>query len=94
MNELERLGSMVTGISETRWTGTGEFTTYKDYTVYYSGSDAGTGQKGVGFIVNPFVNKAVIGCTPFNERLISIRINSKPAPMTLIQVYAPTMKTL
>ena len=33
---------------------------------------------------------AVLGCNLKNERLISLRLQSKPFNITVIQVYAPT----
>ena len=47
-------------------------------------------QHGVGFIVDKRTAINVMECTPVSERIISIRISSKPFNTTIIQVYAPT----
>ena len=44
----------------------------------------------MGFIVDKRTANTMIECTPVSERIISIRIASKPFNTTIIQVYAPT----
>jgi len=41
-------------------------------------------------MVNKRVQNAVLGCSPKNDRMISVRFQSKPFNITVIQVYAPT----
>ena len=41
-------------------------------------------------MVNKRARKTVIGCTLKNCRMISVRFQSKPFSITVIQVYAPT----
>ena len=36
---------------------------------------------------------AVLGCNLKNDRIISVRFQSKPFNITVIQVYAPTSNT-
>ena len=88
INELSRMHCKKTGISETRWNGSGHFQSWKGFNVYYSGSDIGK-IEGVAIIVDPIVNKAFLQHSPVNDRIISIRLHSKPYPTTVIQVYAP-----
>ena len=45
---------------------------------------------GVAIVVDPIVNKALLQHKPVNDRIISICLHSKPYPVTVIQVYAPT----
>ena len=40
--------------------------------------------------VNIRVQNAVLGCNVKNNRMISVRFQSKPFNITVIQVYAPT----
>ena len=41
-------------------------------------------------MVNKRVRNAVLGCNLKNDRTISVRFQSKPFNITVIQVYAPT----
>ena len=47
-------------------------------------------KNGVALIVNKIVWNAVLGCNLKNDRMISVRFQSKPFNITVIQVYAPT----
>ena len=85
--EAERLSIDIMGMSETRWTGKGQFQT-DGWTFYYSGG--ANHQRGVGFLVTPKIAKSVMKVEPINERVILMKINSKPKPINIIQVYFPT----
>ena len=41
-------------------------------------------------MVNKRVQNAVLGCSPKNDRMISVHFQGKPFNITVIQVYAPT----
>ena len=41
-------------------------------------------------MVNRRVQNVVLGCDLKNDRMISVRFQSKPFSITVIQVYAPT----
>ena len=41
-------------------------------------------------VANPHIAKCVLGYNPVNERMMSIRIQGKPANISIVQVYAPT----
>ena len=47
-------------------------------------------RNGVAIIINKRVQNAVLGCNLKNNRIISVRFESKPFNITVIQVYAPT----
>ena len=47
-------------------------------------------RNGIAIMVNKRVWNAVLGCSPKNDRMISIRFQGKPFNITVIQVYAPT----
>ena len=79
----------ITGISETRCNGSGHFQSRKGFNIYYSGSDTGK-IEGVAIVVDPIVSKALRQHKPVSNRIISICLHSKPYPITVIQVYAPT----
>ena len=86
--EMKRLKIDIFGISELHWAGSGYFNS-DDYTVYYSGNE-NIRLNGVAFIANTKIATAVQGFSTINDRIISIRIDWKLRPLTILQVYAPT----
>ena len=66
----------------------GEFNA-DDHYIYYCGQEY-LRRYGVALIVNKRVQNAVFGCNLKNDRMISVRFQSKPFNITLIQVEAPT----
>ena len=86
--EMDRTNIEILGISELKWTGMGYFQT-DDYTVYYSGNDTGR-RNGVALILHKNIAKSVLGYTPVNDRIITIRLQGHPINVTIIQVYVPT----
>ena len=86
--EMKLLKIDILGISELHWAGSGYFNS-DDYTVYYSGNE-NIRRNGVAFIANKKIATAVQGFSTINDRIISIRIDGKPRPLTILQVYAPT----
>ena len=75
-------------ISELKWTGIGEFNS-DDHYIYHRGQDS-LRRNGVAIMVNKRVRNAVLGCSLKNDRMISVRFQSKPFNIRVIQVYAPT----
>ena len=75
------------GISELRWTGTGELNS-DDHYIYYCGQES-LRRKGVAIIFGlKGVRNAVFGCNI--DRMISVHFQGKPLKITLIQAYAQT----
>ena len=88
--ELRRLKCNICGVSETRWSGKGHFTTLgNSHTIYFSGKET-RGTEGVAILIDQKTNRHVMGYNPISERLISIRVNARPTPITILQCYAPT----
>ncbi len=79
----------IIGLSEVRWTESGETTTEEGHKIWFSGEEK-KHNYGVAFIVRKESANSVISCTPISSRIISIRVSAKPHNMTIIQVYAPT----
>ena len=86
--EVARVNVNILGISELKWTGMGEFNS-DDHCIYYCGQES-LRRNGVALIVNKRVQNAVTGCNLKNDRMISVRFQSKSFNITVIQVYAPT----
>ena len=58
------------GISKLKWTGMGEFNS-DDHYIYYCGQES-LRRNGVAIIDNKRVQKAVLGCSLKNDRMISV----------------------
>ena len=86
--EMARVNVDILGISELKWTGTGEFNS-DDHYIYYCGQES-LRRNGVAIMVNKRVRNAVLGCNFKNDRRISVHFQGKPSNIIVIQVYAPT----
>ena len=86
--EMARVNINILGISELRWTGTGQFNS-DDHYIYYSGQES-LRRNGVAIIVNKRVQNAVLGYNLKDNRTISVCFQGKPFNIMVIQVYAPT----
>ena len=56
----------------------------------YVGKETGGRSAGLAFMVNSETSMAVLGYNPVSERVITLRLNTKPVNITFAQVYAPT----
>ena len=68
IREMEKLEIGIMGISEVRWPKSGKCIVNKS-TIYYSGNDLPDHPNGVGFIVSPTIQHAVINFIPYTDRL-------------------------
>ena len=66
----------------------GEFNS-DDHYIYYCGQES-LRRNGVAIIVNKRLWNAVLGCSLWNHRMISVHFQGKPFNITVIQVYIPT----
>lgn len=89
-NALRAAKLDITAVQETRWPGKDSMIS-GDFTFYYSGkSNDSPREYGTGFMVFGRARNAVIGFSPVDERLCTLRIRGKFFNYTLINVYAPT----
>ena len=86
--EIKLLNIDILGISEFHWTDSG-YSNSGDYTVYYSGNES-IRRNGVAFIASKKIATACQCFNPIDDRVISIRIDRKSRPLTILQVYAST----
>ena len=86
--KMARVNIDILGITELKWTGTGEFNS-DDHYIYYCGQEF-LRRNGVAIMVNKRVRNVVLGCNLKNDRMISVRFQGKPFNITVIQAYAPT----
>ena len=85
---MARVNIDILGISELKWTGMGEFNV-DDHYIYYCGQES-LRRNGMAITANKRVRNALLGYSLKNDRMISVRFQSKPFNITVIQVYAPT----
>ena len=88
---MARVNVDILGISDLKWTGTGEFNSGHHY-IYYCGPES-LRRNGVAIMVNKRVQNAILGCNLRNDRMISVPFQGKPFNITVIQVYASTINT-
>ena len=84
--EMAKVNVDILGISELKMTGMGEFDSDDHYICYCE--QESLRRNGVAIMVNKSPN-AVLGYSFKNDRMISVRFQSKPFNVTVIQVYAP-----
>ena len=80
--EMKRVNVDILGISELKWTGTGEFNSDEHY-IYYCGQKSLT-RNGVATIVNKCVRNAVLGYSLKNNRMISVHVQGRPFNISVI----------
>lgn len=90
INELEHWKMNITGLSEIRWKGSGHFDS-NNHCIIYSGNDEGTG--GVAIILDPVTKKSLISYDAISNRILLVKLDSKPVRTNIIQVYAPTSQS-
>ena len=74
--EMARVNVDILGISELKWTGMSEFNS-DDHYIYYCKQES-LRRNGVAMMVNKRVQNAGLGCNHKNDRMISLRLQSKP----------------
>ena len=71
---MARVNIYISGISELKWTGMGEFNSDNHY-IYYYGQES-LRRNRVAIIANQRVQNAVLGCNLKNERMISVHFKA------------------
>ena len=92
--EMKIYGIRVLDISETRWLQTGQIRLATGEQLLYSGHtmDGASHTEGVGLMLAPEAQRALIGWEPVSSRIITAKFTSKRKNINLhiIQCYAPT----
>ncbi|XP_068081777.1 craniofacial development protein 2-like [Anabrus simplex] len=84
---MDRLKLDIVGISEVRWQEEQDFWS-GDYRIINTKSNRGNA--GVGLIMNKKIGQRVSYYDQHSERIIVVKIDTKPMPTTIVQVYVPT----
>ena len=85
--QMARMNIDISGISELKWTGMGEFIS-DDHYFYYYGQES-LRRNGVALIVNKRVLKGSTWVQSQTNRMISVSFQGKPFNIIVIQVYTP-----
>lgn len=80
----------ICGISETRWTGSGEFVSNNGNSIIYCGPPNNTGQHGVGIFISKEQRRCLLNWEAHSERIIMARFRGKQNNILVINCYAPT----
>ncbi|HCF9438090.1 TPA: hypothetical protein NI641_006403, partial [Pseudomonas aeruginosa] len=85
--EMDRLKLDIVGISEVRWQDEQDFWS-GEYRIINTKSVGGI--TGVGLIMNKKIGMRVNYYEQHSDRIIIVKIDTKPTPTTVVQVYMPT----
>ena len=88
IREMENYDLKMLGISEMRWTESGQLSKGGKNILYSGHSHMHT--HGVGIILGKEAQRALIGWQPVNHCIITTRFNNRLVKVTIIQAYAPT----
>ena len=93
-NEMSNYKLTILGVSETRWTQSGQIRLLSGHTVIYSGHQAEDAPhtEGVAVFMDKEAHKAMISWEPVSPRIITakFRTSSKNIDLFVVQCYAPT----
>lgn len=89
--EIKRLHIDILRVSETRSSGNGRLRTDKNYEIIYAEKDGH--EHGVGIIIHTRLSEKVSAIILKLDRIIFVRLETKPKPIIIIQAYALTMKS-
>ena len=87
MQEMKRMELDIMGTAETRWTESGKVVK-NNYTMIYSGGNEH--KYGVGILMKNTITNAMMGYWAISERMMMMKLLSKPFNINIIEVYAPT----
>ena len=85
--EVVKMNVDILGISELKWTGMGALNS-DDHYIYYCVQES-LRRNGVAIMVKKKI-RAVLGCNPKNDSMISVCFQGKLFNITVIQVYSPS----
>lgn len=88
-HSLEHINWDIIGLSEVKKEGTHIIEKDK-YILMYTGDKGG--KNGIGFIIKKYLQKNIINFTPISDRVARLDILIERQEISLIQVYAPTLK--
>lgn len=91
LREMRCNNISILGLGEVRWKKEGMFTHTIDndtYTIIYCGNNKGC--HGVAIILDPKMSASLKNFNTISDRMVTAQLNTKPVPLNIAQVYAPT----
>ena len=88
-SEVAAMQLDVCDLSDIHWTQSGEMASGEHLVITSSGQN--WNYKGVGLIISKNLRESVMSYTAVSSRIVTIRIKARPANMSMIQIYAPTL---
>ena len=90
--EMDRYKLEILGLSEVRWTASGDITLASGHRLLYSGppEEESAHRNGVGIMLTKKAAKSLMEWEPVNERILTARFYSKFQKVSIVQCYAPT----
>ena len=89
-SEMQRYNLTLLGISESRWTDSGEIKAASGETLLYLGRRDGQHREGVAVLLKKGFEQCLLQWKPVNSRLMSVRLKGRHTNLSIIQCYAPT----
>ena len=91
MREAERYRLDIVGLTSTHSVGSGTRLLERGWTLHFSGVARGERRRaGVAFLVAPRLCRHVLGFTPGNERVASLRLRAGDRSLTVVSAYGPS----
>lgn len=88
LQEIQRYKITIIGLSETHWRNSGHFC-HNDFWIYhYLCENASI--NGVAIVIPNLLNHLITSYKAVNDRIITLRLNTKPLAINITQVYLPT----
>ena len=84
VREMDSYKIELLGVSETRWTGSGQMQLASGYHMLYSGRQDDHHSRGVAIITSNEMHKSLLKSKPVSERIISARCKSAFAKLTTV----------
>ncbi|XP_050528190.1 craniofacial development protein 2-like [Daktulosphaira vitifoliae] len=88
--EMDKMKIDILGISELRWPKSGDFWSGDHRIIHTGASEKKPGTGGVGIIMNKNLGKKVKGYIQYDDRIILVKLQTKPKDTIVVQVYMPT----
>ena len=89
-SEMQRYSLTILGISECRWTDSGDMKTASGETLLYSGRRDGQHREGVAVMLKKGTERCLLQWKPLSSRLMTVRLKGRHTNLSIIQCYAPT----
>ncbi|KAL4084163.1 hypothetical protein QTP88_027996 [Uroleucon formosanum] len=91
--EMARMKMDILGLSEMRWPRAGDLWIGEYRLIHIGTAENNPGIGGVGIIMSKTIGKKVKGFVQYNDRIILVKIETKPKDTIIVQVYMPTFNS-